>query len=153
MFLCLHGCFAQEISGKVTDTGKKSLAGASIVVVDNGGKTVAYTICGDGGRFSISLKGKDQSGLKIEFMMLGYEKTIIPLSKFRQGQSIVLKEQMFTLKEVSVRPDRIKQRGDTLDYSVAMFKQTQDRSIADVIRKLPDWRLAAMAASLMRAGP
>lgn len=137
MFLCLHGCFAQEISGKVTDTGKKSLAGASIVVVDNGGKTVAYTICGDGGRFSISLKGKDQSGLKIEFMMLGYEKTIIPLSKFRQGQSIVLKEQMFTLKEVSVRPDRIKQRGDTLDYSVAMFKQTQDRSIADVIRKLP----------------
>ena len=41
------------------------------------------------------------------------------------------------LKEVKVTPQRIREQGDTLTYSVESFKMKQDRSIADVIAKMP----------------
>ena len=41
------------------------------------------------------------------------------------------------LKEVVVKSHRLKQSSDTLIYSVAGFRQKQDRSIADVIAKMP----------------
>ena len=36
-----------------------------------------------------------------------------------------------------MKPDKIRQTGDTITYNVLAFKQKQDRSIADVIAKMP----------------
>ena len=55
----------------------------------------------------------------------------------KNGQTIKMQEQAVALKEVKVTPQRIRAEGDTLTYSVAGFKQKQDRSIADVIAKMP----------------
>ena len=46
-------------------------------------------------------------------------------------------EEPFLLNEVEVKPEKIKQSGDTLVYNVRAFRQKQDRSIADVISKMP----------------
>lgn len=46
-------------------------------------------------------------------------------------------ERTFTLREVKVTSERIAQSNDTLTYSVVGFKQAQDRSIADVLAKMP----------------
>ena len=50
---------------------------------------------------------------------------------------IKLQSVTFELREVNVRVERIKQKQDTLVYSVSGFKLSQDRSIADVINKMP----------------
>lgn len=68
---------------------------------------------------------------------MGYETLQVPLAEFNNEQTFVLKSKSFTLKEVNIRPDRITQHKDTLSYNVQSFKQGQDRSIADVIAKMP----------------
>ena len=41
------------------------------------------------------------------------------------------------LKEVTVKAKKIRQRGDTLIYQVATFAKDGDRSIGDVLKKMP----------------
>ena len=46
------------------------------------------------------------------------------------------------LKEVTVKAKKIRQRGDTLVYSVATFAKEEDRSIGDVLKKMPGIQVA-----------
>ena len=43
----------------------------------------------------------------------------------------------FQIKEVSVRAKKIEQRGDTIKYNVAAYRQQGDRVIKDVLEKMP----------------
>ena len=48
-----------------------------------------------------------------------------------------LDEKAIALREVKVRPQKIRNSGDTLTYSVVAFRHGQELSIADVIAKMP----------------
>ena len=56
---------------------------------------------------------------------------------FKNGATYILKDKTFELKEVKVSPDKAIQRGDTTTYLVSAYMQKQDRSIADVLKKIP----------------
>ncbi len=127
---------AQTYAGRVTDKGGQPLVSASVVAKTNGGSVVAFARAGQDGRFSLIIpQGKEAKS--IEVMMMGFGKVVIPLKDYKNGQTIKMQEQAVALKEVKVTPQRIRAEGDTLTYSVAGFKQKQDRSIADVIAKMP----------------
>ena len=127
---------AQTFTGRVTDKGGKPLASTSVVVKDNGGDVTAFARAGQDGRFSLTIpQGKEAKS--IEFMMMGFGKVVIPLKDYQNGQTVKMQEKAVALKEVKVTPQRIRERGDTLTYSVSAFRQGQDRSIADVIAKMP----------------
>jgi len=111
-----------------------------VVLADSAGKTVAYTrTLGDGG-FTIDIRGK--RALKLTVRSLGYREKELPINEFLKQSTITLEETAVTLREVHVRPDKIRERGDTLTYNVTSFAQEQDRSIADVIRKMPGLSVA-----------
>ena len=59
------------------------------------------------------------------------------ISDFKNGQHIVLQEKTNELKEVVVKSQKVRQEGDTLNYLVNSFKTKQDRTIADVLKKMP----------------
>lgn len=46
-------------------------------------------------------------------------------------------EKMIQLREVSVRARKINQNGDTLNYIVGAYKQQNDRTIGDVLKRMP----------------
>lgn len=54
-----------------------------------------------------------------------------------QRQDFVLTGKGIQLKEVSVRAPKISQRNDTLSYLVSAFADQSDRSIGDVLKKMP----------------
>ena len=127
---------AQTFTGRVTDKNGKPLMSASIVAKGDGGSVVAFARAGQDGYFSLTIpQGKDVRD--IEVIMMGFGKVVIPLKDYNNGQTIKMQEQAIALKEVKVTPQRIREQGDTLTYSVAGFMQKQDRSIADVIAKMP----------------
>lgn len=131
-------CYAQtELSGKVvTRENRQGLEWASVVAENNQHKPVAFTKTGKGGIFVVNIpSGKNVSFLSVS--MLGYEKITVSTDSFQNGYIITIGEQPFELKEVRAISKRIKQRSDTLIYSVSGFRQQQDRSIADVISKMP----------------
>lgn len=123
-----------SFEGTVHDASGKPLPGANVVLYSDADKLLAYAVVGQDGHFSLKhLPGADR--LTVSFM--GYRPVSVPVGEFKNGQDIVLTESVFQLREVVAKPERIVGRGDTLTYSVAGFKQAQDRSIADVINKMP----------------
>ena len=125
--------YAGGIKGKVK--GKDGyLAGVNVVATDAAGKTVAYCITDRTGSFTLTIpEGRDAQN--VSFSHIGYSKKTMPTGKI--GPVITMQESMAKLKEVKVRGRRIRRSGDTLTYNVSSFAMPQDRSIADVIAKMP----------------
>ena len=134
--LWVMGAFAQEApgSGKVVDETGKALQGANVVAYGPEGKVLSYAISGGDGSFLLK-KTDGMQRLSVSF--LGYKTVNLSAEAFKDGQLIRMEPGGFQLKEVAVTAERIRESGDTLTYSVGGFKQAQDRSIADVIGKMP----------------
>ena len=127
---------AQSLTGRVVNSQRVSLEAVSVVLLENATKKpLAFTRTNADGQFTLSCPEKKAG--KLMFTLLGYAKDSIDVQHFQPGQTIVLKEQAYHLKEVQIKAPRIAQRGDTLTYLVNVFKRQQDRSIADVIAKMP----------------
>ena len=127
---------AQSLTGRVVDGQRTPLEAVSVVLLEKSSKKpLTFTRTDADGRFVLPFSEKKEGMLT--FNLLGYGKDSIDIQRFKSGQTIVLKEQSYNLKEVRIKAPRIAQRGDTLTYSVNVFKQQQDRSIADVIAKMP----------------
>ena len=121
-------------SGKVVDTSENGMYGVNIVAYNESGKQLSYAISDAEGYFTF----KPVGGIAyVRFSFLGYETQTVKYNPSVNKVVVRMKETSFQLREVSVKAERISERGDTLTYSVAGFKQIQDRSIADVIRKMP----------------
>ena len=54
-----------------------------------------------------------------------------------QRVDIRARQKAIELKEVSVKADKIRQHGDTLNYTVGAFQQQGDRVIGDVLKRMP----------------
>ncbi len=68
---------------------------------------------------------------------VGYARDTVSAKDFRLGQTIVMHGKSVMIKETKIRAPRVSQRGDTLTYLVNSFRQKQDRTITDVIKKMP----------------
>lgn len=136
--LCMTSILsAQTISGIIMEKdGGKPIAGVNVSLVTSNGLLTAWDYSNDKGMFKVALP-QDKQADKIHFSLLGYKKIAMPLTDFPSDGKIVLESENFQLQEVKVSANRIVQKDDTLVYSVAGFSQPQDRSIADVIAKMP----------------
>ncbi len=132
---CLNAT-AQTIGGRVVNNKNITLEGVSVTLRTNDDRPVAFCNTNEDGTFSIELPNAETPE-RLVFSMIGYAKRSIALNDFKQGQDVVLENDAFMLKEVKVKAEKIRRSGDTLTYSVAAFMQKQDRSIADVIAKMP----------------
>ena len=143
ILLIIHlSLFAQTYTGKVKDKNGEPLPGASVVVSTEGKSTIAYCITSDKGEYKLAIpEEKNPASVTVSYM--GYQKKTMPFSDLKDGMTITLTEGSFKLKEVKVKAERIQSTGDTLTYSVSGFKQGQDRSIADVIAKMPGLEVKA----------
>ena len=124
------------MSGTVVDKeSNEPLTGASVIVKGADGKIKKYaTSKGDGG-FAISLLSV--ASCRLEVSMMSFAKQSIPLDSVSFPLTIQLEPGTTLLKEVTVKADRIREQGDTITYNVGSFAQQQDRSIGDVLKRMP----------------
>lgn len=128
-------------NGKVTDVNGKPLAKVSVLLLNSKGNVVTFAKTDSQGNFSItSPEGKDVS--KISFLNLGYARQNIELGKFVKGDKTVkMEEKVQEIREVEVKPEVFKIKGDTIAYSVLGLREKQDRTIEDVIARIPGIRV------------
>ncbi len=138
--LCLIVSVSAEaqvnVSGTVVDKdSNEPLTGASVIVKGADGKIKKYaTSKGDGG-FAMSLPSV--SGCRLEVSMMSFAKKTIPLDSVSFPLTVQLEPGTTLLKEVTVKADRIREQGDTITYNVGSFAQAHDRSIGDVLKRMP----------------
>lgn len=136
MLICISAS-AQELRGVVKDsTTHKPLDYASVVVYGEQHHPITFQHANQDGKFSITLP-EGKKATSISFSILGYARKFYPLTHYMNGQTIYLHEAATSIKEVTVKAKRLQLQGDTLAYSVAGFRHKQDRTIADVIAKMP----------------
>lgn len=112
------------------------------MALDKNRHVVAYSIANGEGTYRLVIpNGKDIDTIDVNHV--GYQRKSLTRSSLKDDMTITLKEGCFLLKEVKVKAQRIQSTGATLTYSVAGFKQAQDRCIADVIAKMPGLEVKA----------
>lgn len=130
--------FAKNIiTGTVAEASDRSpIVGANVLIKDSNGKMLTYGISDDGGRFSIETPDGAEN-LYIQVTMIGYKTFSAPCKVNAQPWTILMEEGALQLQEVVVKADRIRENGDTITYNVGSFAQKQDRTIGDVLKRMP----------------
>ncbi|MFC5282484.1 hypothetical protein [Pedobacter alpinus] len=149
-FLSLIICFieglnAQDLSiikGTVTDNKKVKQAGISVLLLQKSDSTiVAFSETNKDGSFQINyaLKQKTSENFLLKVQALGYVTQIINIATNQSEYHFILEEGLFELKEVIVKNKQpiVKFKGDTTTYRADDFATAQDRTIGDVLKKIP----------------
>lgn len=119
----------------VDDENKEPLVGASIIIKDTDNKIKKFAISDKDGMFLISVPSVDSC--RLEVAMMGFEKKYIHLDGVTFPILVTMTYKSVQLKEVAIKADRIREQGDTISYNVGSFAQSQDRSIGDVLKRMP----------------
>ena len=130
------GCLAAQVQGTVRSDKGEPLAGAMVKAVGADGGVLAYAIADNEGRYTIQLEPLPEP-LRLVFSCMGYAALTLTVDNPAQPVDVRLSEKAFELKEVVVKVPPIRALGDTLLYDVASFRSQADRSIEDVIKRLP----------------
>lgn len=112
----------------------KAIEDASVSALNRNQAIISYTYTNKKGEFI--LHPQESIGF-ISINHIGYERIVISIETFKSGETYRLKSKEIEIKEVKIRSNRIQEKKDTLIYAVSGFRMPQDRSIADILAKMP----------------
>ena len=125
-----------NVTGKVINKeSDEPLVGASVIVKGADGKIKKFASSKSDGGFAITVPSVN--GCRLEVAMMSFAKQSIPLDSVTFPLTVYMEPGTTLLKEVTVKADRIREQGDTITYNVGSFAQQQDRSIGDVLKRMP----------------
>ena len=125
-----------KVSGTVIDRdSNEPLTGALVIIKGADGKIKKFASSKSDGGFSINMPSVN--GCRLEVTMMSFAKQSIPLDSVSFPLTVYMEPGTTLLKEVTVKADRIREQGDTVTYNVGSFAQQQDRSIGDVLKRMP----------------
>ena len=131
--------FSQSIhvTGKVINEKKEAIEKVQITLRQiNGGRIIAFTQTAKDGSFELK-RDISPDSLELLFFCMGYAPQTHKIPTNAQALLVELVVQNIALKEVVVSPQSITQRKDTISYLVSSFSSAEDRTIGDVLKKMP----------------
>ncbi len=138
VFCCSIIVLAQKtISGNITDSNGKALPSASVTIEEPGKNAIlAYAISNSKGEYKIIFTSSESDViLKVKaFNQKTQSKTI---KNTDQTQNFSLAGETTEIEEVKIKTKLITKKGDTISYDIKAFENKADRSLADVLKKMP----------------
>ncbi len=125
------------IEGMLIDKDTQDPLNAITVLLKSGDhKVMSFKASDKNGNFVLSTD-KDITGAYLEINHLGYKKKSLPPTVGTKMR-IELEQSMVRLEEVDIKSrPRVQRIGDTLAYNVSSFAKEEDRSIGDVLKRMP----------------
>ncbi len=143
-FLSAYASFSQNFSikGKVINTQKESLPGATVLLLQPADSTmVNFALTNNSGVFEITNVVRNPYLLRISYVGFdSYFQAIDPAEgRLLDLGTIVLANEGITLSVVSITGQRvpITVRGDTIDYDVQAFSPQVGEMVEDLIKRMP----------------
>jgi len=131
--------YAQQpvlIKGKITDTLGVGMQGVSVTITTEEQQVLAFAISNKAGDYSLSINTGLNSML-LNLRKLNYKPVRQAILNHAQELNFTLHFFSEVLPEVKVKNGPIRMRGDTINYQVSEFSEARDRSIGDVLAKMP----------------
>ena len=125
-----------------------------IVKLVSGTKTLAFTSSNAKGEYSLEVKSAPSGEVTLQFTHISYEKESERLTLKQSGITnplqrkvdMILTPKSISLKEVTVKPDPLRQKGDTLTHNLASFLGKGDVTLEDGLKRLPGVDVAQSGA-------
>ena len=134
--------FGQTIDGKVIDSLAKPVSFANVILKGKEGNIISFTRSNDKGEFKLTLKENTNPNF-IEVSSIGFQKQAVSINANQNFYTISLKSSSITLPTVTVKnKPSLNVKGDTLNYKTSDFADKQDRTIGDVLKKMPGMEVA-----------
>lgn len=138
LYLFFSTTFAQnvEIKGIVKDSISLELIDGMVVQVIDNKKIIAYDVTKKDGSYKLYFESPSESVL-IKFRHLAYHEKVLKTVNKSKQLNVALSTKNIQIREVIVKAPEVIQKKDTVSFNVAAFQGAGDRSIEDVIKKLP----------------
>ena len=142
-----------KVTGRVIDLQNKPVSDVIVKLV-SGTKTLAFTSTNAKGEYSLELKSAPTGEVTLQFTHISYEKESERLTLKQSGIAnplqrkvdMILTPKSISLKEVTVKPDPLRQKGDTLTHNLASFLGKGDVTLEDGLKRLPGVDVAQSGA-------
>ena len=127
-----------KVTGRVIDLQQKPVSDVIVKLV-SGSKTLAFTSSNAKGVYSLEVKNAPTGDVTLQFTHISYEKESerVTLRDKVSKVDMILTPKSISLKEVTVKPDLLRQRGDTLSHNLASFLGKCDVTLEDGLKRLP----------------
>ena len=138
MSLTLGAVAQVKVKGRVVDLENKPVSDVIVKLV-SGTKMIAFATTDAQGYYAMEFKKMSEGKLALVFNHISFEKEEVSLSLKETAvtQDMVLTPKPVALKEVVVRPDPLRQKGDTLSHNLASFLGKGDVTLEDGLKRLP----------------
>ena len=138
MVLAVHASAQMRVTGRVIDLQNKPVSDVIVKMVV-GTKTLAFTSSNAKGEYALELKSAPTGEVTLQFTHISYEKESerLTLKERTMKVDMVLTPKAVSLKEVTVKPDPLRQKGDTLSHNLASFLGKGDVTLEDGLKRLP----------------
>lgn len=138
-----------KVEGRLTDTSGQPLQWVVVKHVDAAtNKMLNYCQTDAEGRFSIEAK----VGNSVQITSLGYKTKRIEVKENMPFQKLTMADDAVTLKEVNVKSEKVKLSGDTIKYLLATYAQAGDRTLADVLKRVPGFEVDKESGQIAYGG-
>ncbi|WP_372646010.1 hypothetical protein, partial [Ancylomarina sp.] len=137
-----HLLAQKTISGNLYHN-KKTVGGISVLAHKPGNKNaiIAFAISQPDGSFLIKLKTSLDS-INITASSINYADASVYIANKSQAVDLQLKPKQHDLSEVMIKAQHTFLKKDTLVYNVGVFAKENDKSIGDIINKLPGFEVS-----------
>ncbi len=155
LFVMQYNALGQStISGVLSSSGSEKTGGVSVLVLStrDANSILGYSISDDSGNFSVTVANKSDS-LFLAVRSLNFKDTTIAIPNRSQQLKIILRPDVFEIAEINVRANPISVRGDTINYNVNSFANAADRSIGDVIKRMPGFEVTELGQVYYQGRP
>jgi len=133
-----------KVIGRVIDLQNKPVSDVIVKLV-SGSKTLAFTSSNVQGQYVLELKEVPKSEVMLLFNHISYEKVSQRLmlkgsendNPLQRKVDVQLTPKSVFLKEVNVKANPLRQRGDTLIHNLASFLGKGDVTLEDGLKRLP----------------
>lgn len=127
-----------RLTGRVTDTAGAPVARAILkVYADGSDSLLTYGSSGSDGTYALTVKATAPR-LRVKVSHLSFRTAEVTAeNRTHRLPDVRLTPGGEQLREVTVRAQPVRARGDTLTYDVGAMKSADDRNIEDVLRRIP----------------
>ena len=136
-----------QVKGRVINLQNKPVSDVIVKLV-KGSKTLAFTTTNVRGEYAMSLKETPTGETQLQFSHVSYEKETekLELNSKVKTVDMVLTPKTISLKEVKIKGNPLRQRGDTLVHNLASFLGKGDVTLEDGLKRLPGVDVATSGA-------
>lgn len=140
-FFCLMmsvAAYAQStVSGKITDADGQPVPSASVTIEEPGQDAImAFSISNTKGEYKVTFTSPGET-VDLKIKAFNQKPVFRNIKNQSQTLNFSLESDATEIQEVKLKTRLITKKGDTITYDLKAFESKADRTLADVLKKIP----------------